>query len=256
MTGSEAPLAEDDARELVAEACRILGILELTHYAFGHVSYRLDDSRMLIKGKGPDEVGLRYTRPEDIVTVNFEADVVSGPAGLRAPSETFIHIWLYRSSPRARSVVHVHPESAALLTMCDKPILPFYGSYGLGAELAVQGVPVYPRSCRVDSHELGAELAECMGEHDVALMRGHGVSVRGDSVEDAVVRTLRLNELTTMTYKAYLLGTPRPIADDDIEKYSRPLAEDRTRGSAGGRSGVLAAYRYHRTLAEDRAQPQ
>lgn len=243
---------EQAAAELVAEACRILGRLELTRFSLGHVSYRLDENTMLIKGKGPDEAGLRYTEAADIIKVDFDAEVVSGRPGLRAPSESFIHIWLYKSKSAARSVVHVHPESAALLTMCDKPIRPFYGSYGLGVEMAIAGVPVYPRSCRIDTDELGAELAESMGDKDYTLMRGHGVSVRGTGVEDAVVRTLTLDELTTMTYKAYLLGEPRVIPDEDIATYSRPLAADRPRGSAGGRAGTLAAYRYYRRLAGEK----
>ncbi|HLU56133.1 MAG TPA: class II aldolase/adducin family protein [Pseudonocardia sp.] len=253
MSGStdETP-TEEAAAELVAEACRILGRLELTHYSFGHVSYRLDERTMLIKGKGPDESGLRYTEVDDIIKVDFDANVVSGRPGLRAPSESFLHIWLYKGKPATRSVVHVHPETAVLLTMCDKPIRPFYGSYGLGVQMAIAGVPVYPRSCRIENDELGAELADFMGDGDHTLLRGHGVAVRGTGVEDAVVRTLQLNELTTMTYKAYLLGEPRVISDEDIAAYSTPLDESRPRGSAGGRSGVLATYRYYRRLAEEK----
>lgn len=243
---------EQDAAALVAEGCRILGKLDLTHFAFGHVSYRLDDTTMLIKGKGPGEAGLRYTGVEDIVKVDFDANLMSGPEGLRAPSESFIHIWLYKMNPDVRSVVHVHPESAVLLTICDKPIRPFYGSYGMGVRMAIEGVPVYPRSVRIENDELGSEFARFMGEKKFALMRGHGVSVGGDSVEDAVVRTLTLNELTSMTYKAYLLGDPKPILPEDIEEYSKPLEETRPRGSAGGRPGMLATYRYYRRLAAER----
>jgi ribulose-5-phosphate 4-epimerase/fuculose-1-phosphate aldolase len=106
--------------ELVAQACRVLGKLELTHGAFGHVSFRRGESEtLLIKGKGPEEVGLRYTRPDDIIEVDFKADMVSGAAGLQPPSESYLHIWLYRLNPEVRSVVHVHPEHAVLLTICD-----------------------------------------------------------------------------------------------------------------------------------------
>src|SRR5258708_32359412 len=67
---SEVRSQKSDVVELVARACRILGKLELTHGALGHVSYRLDNS-MLIKGKGPDEGGLRYTQAEEILGVDF-----------------------------------------------------------------------------------------------------------------------------------------------------------------------------------------
>jgi hypothetical protein len=55
--------------------------------------------------------------------------------------------------------------------------------------------------------------------------------------------------LVTMTYKAYLLGSPRPILQEDIDSYQRPLDPHRRRGSSGGEAGVLAAWRYFCSLA-------
>jgi L-fuculose-phosphate aldolase len=243
---------QTDIVAVVARACRILGKLDLTHAALGHVSYRLGESEtMLIKGKGPAEVGLRYTRPEDIVQVDFNAEMVSGPADLQPPSESFLHIWLYRKNPQVRSVIHVHPEHAVLLTICDKDILPIYGSYGGGVRLAIEGIPTYPRSVRINDNRLGEEFATCMGAKQAALMRGHGVSVVGTSVEDATVRTIELNQLVTMTYKAYLLGTPGRISDEDIQTLMQPVDANRRRGSAGGDAGMLATWRYYRSLADE-----
>jgi ribulose-5-phosphate 4-epimerase/fuculose-1-phosphate aldolase len=170
---------------------------------------------------------------------------VSGSAGLQPPSESYLHIWLYKHNPEVRSVIHVHPEHAVLLTICDKEILPIYGSYGMGARLAVDGVPVYPRSITIHDDQLGEDFATFMGKKKVALMRGHGVSVVGSGVEDATVRALALDELTTMTYKAYLLGTPKPIPDEDLEHYRRPMDAHRARGSAGGETGMRATWRYY-----------
>ena len=99
-----------------------------------------------------------------------------------------------------------------MLTICEKEILPIYGAYGSGARLALNGVPTYQRSITIHDDRLGQEFATFMGSSDVALMRGHGVSVVGSGVEDATVRTMALNELVTMTYKAYLLGAPKPIS--------------------------------------------
>jgi ribulose-5-phosphate 4-epimerase/fuculose-1-phosphate aldolase len=234
---------------LVAEACRILGKLDVTHSSLGHVSRRVGEDAMLIKGKGPDEVGVRYTRPDDIITVDFQGTKLAGPPGLQPPSESFLHIWLYRTNPEFTSVVHMHPEAAVLLTICEKDVFPIYGAFGPGARMAIEGVSTYPRSVRINSEELGKEFAEFMAGKKYALMRGHGVSVGGSSVEDATVRTLVLDELLSMTYKAYLLGDPKPIPDEDIAEWARPDDGPRERGSAGGAAGMLATYRYYRSLA-------
>jgi ribulose-5-phosphate 4-epimerase/fuculose-1-phosphate aldolase len=238
----------DPDPEKVAQACRLLGKLDLTHSSLGHVSQRVGDA-MLIKGKGADEVGVRYTRPGDIITVDFDGNKVAGPDGLQPPSESFLHIWLYKCNPEFTSVVHVHPEPAVLLTICEKEIFPIYGAFGPGARMAIEGVTTYPRSVRINSDELGKDFAEFMAGKKYALMRGHGVSVAGASIEDATVRALVLNELVSMMYKAYLLGDPKPISDEDIAEWSRVDNGPRVRGSVGGAAGTLATYRYYRSLA-------
>jgi ribulose-5-phosphate 4-epimerase/fuculose-1-phosphate aldolase len=239
-----------EAAELIAQACRVLGKLDVTHAALGHVSLRLGDSEsMLIKGKGPGEVGLRYTQPHDIITVDFNGNKLDGADDLQPPSESYLHIWLYKKRPAVRSAIHVHPQPAVLLTICDKPILPIYGAYGPGARLALNEIPVYQRSITIHDDRLGQEFATFMGSSNVALMRGHGVSVVGNGVEDATVRTMALNELVTMNYQAYLLGTPQPISAEDQAEMRRPPDANRPRGSAGGEAGMRAAWRYFCSLA-------
>src|SRR5487761_318501 len=118
---------KDEIVEKIAQSCRIIGQLDITHAALGHVSYRIDDTdTMLIKGKGPGEAGLRYTHERDVITVDFNANKLEGPDDLQPPSESFIHIWMYKMRPDVKSVIHVHPEHAVLLTICEKPILPIY----------------------------------------------------------------------------------------------------------------------------------
>jgi ribulose-5-phosphate 4-epimerase/fuculose-1-phosphate aldolase len=244
-------LNRDEITESIARSCRILGKLDLTHAALGHVSYRASEDTLFIKGKGPDEVGLRYTTPDDIIEVNFAGEKVAGKEGLQPPSESFIHIWLMRKNAGVNSVIHVHPEHAVLLTVCEKEVLPIYAAYGSGARIALDGVETYQRSITISNDTLGEDFADFMGQKKVALMRGHGVTVVGNGIEDATVRSLALNELVTMMYKAYALGVPYPIPEEDVELMNRRAADTgpRKRGSAGGEAGMLAAYRYYRSLA-------
>lgn len=159
-----------------------------------------------------------------------------------------MHIWLYRTNPSVRSVVHVHPEHAVLLTVCQKEVLPIYGAYARGIQLAVEGVPTYPRSVTISDDRLGQEFAQFVGHKKAVLMRGHGVSVVGSGVEDAVVRAVELDQLVTMNYKAYLLGDPQPIPPEDLELFRQPHTANRPRGSAAGDAATLAIWRYYRSL--------
>lgn len=243
-------MGDDALAERVAQACRVLGRLDATHGSFGHVSVRTGDDRMLIKGKGPGEVGLRHTAAADVIEVSLDVEKLEGKDDLRPPSESFLHAWIYRTRPDVTSVIHMHPESALLLTVCGLSLRPIYGAYGLGARLAVEGVPTYPSSLTISDHDRGRDFAGFFADGRACLLRGHGVATVGTSIEDAAVTTMTLKELTDVTYRAHLLGIePTVLPDDEIEEIGRPYAPDRPFGSAGGEAGMLATWRNYQDLA-------
>ncbi len=232
--------------ELVAQACRVLGTLDMTHNALGHVSHRIAGDHLLIKGKGATEVALRYTQPRDIIEIDFAANTVDGPAGLRSPSEAFIHISIYQRFPEVQSVIHCHPKHAIVLSACELEVMPVYGQGRPGALIAVDGVPTYPRSHRITDIDMADAFTDMMGTSKVALMRGHGITVYGSGVHDATVRAMHFNELLTMNYDAYLVGSPKPIPTedyDDLRPQERPL------GTIGGVTAMLGEWRYYCRLA-------
>jgi len=218
-------------RELVAQSCRILGKLNLTKEPSGHVSARVPgEERILIKARGPEESGLRFVSARDIITVDFNGAKVAGDDGLESPQEVFIHTWLYKSRPDVQSVVHVHPLTVVLFTICDKPILPLYGAYDpSGLRLIVDGLATYPRSITVSNDTLGEEFARAMGDKQACLMRGHGITSAGPGVEEATLAAIKLNDAAMINYQAALLGTPRPIEREDVEILT---GSARRRGSA------------------------
>ena len=57
-----------ELRDAVARACRIP---QLARDVLGHVSVRIGDGRMLIRGRGPGEHGLLFTTIDDIRLVDF-----------------------------------------------------------------------------------------------------------------------------------------------------------------------------------------
>ena len=82
-----------------------------------------------------------------------------------------------------------------------------------------------------------------MGEKRVCLMRGHGITTAGATVEEATVTAIKINELAEMTYRAHLLGDPRPISDDDIAVF-----RERRKNRAGPSPHLDATWRYYAKL--------
>jgi L-fuculose-phosphate aldolase len=200
----------------VALVCRVLGGLGLTREPAGHVSVRLDGGRVAIKSRGEGEAGLRYTTESDIVTVDFDGNVVDG-SGLRPPQELPIHLQILRARPDVMSVVHVHPTASVLATIAGIPIAPVVGAYDPYAiRLLAKGLPTFERSVLVNTPELGDELAAALGDASVCLMRGHGLTAVGATLEEAGLNAIKIDELIDLNLEGVMLGTARPISDDDL----------------------------------------
>jgi L-fuculose-phosphate aldolase len=246
---------ERSAREIVAKSCRILGGLELTKAATGHVSHRVGD-RIFIRARGGDEIGVRYTSADEVIVVDLNGKKVEGPEGLAAPQEVFIHTWLYKTRPEVKSVIHIHPPTVVLFTICEKPLQPIYGAYDPSSvSLLLDGIPTYGRAITIRNDDLGKDFAEAMGNKSVCLMRGHGITTAGATVEEATVTAIRMNEIAEMNYRAYLLGNPRPISEEDQAVFRKSSSQSR---ETGLNTHMNSTWRYYADLTgnSDRLAPR
>lgn len=205
-------------RELLARACRVMGKLDITKCTFGHISQRLPgQDLLLIRARGPGESGIRFTAADDIILVDFDGRKVEGRADLDVPKEVFIHTCLYKARLDVGAVLHAHPATVMLFTVCDKPLLPLFGAYDPAClRLVLKELSSYPSSILISDETRGKSLAEAIRSSKACLMRGHGITTCGASVEEATLTAIRLNELADINYRAYLLGDPQPISQDDM----------------------------------------
>jgi ribulose-5-phosphate 4-epimerase/fuculose-1-phosphate aldolase len=242
-------LADENAlKELLAVSCRILGKLNMTKEPSGHVSARAPGGdNVFIKARGRGESGLRFVTARDFIPVDLNGKKLEGPADLDVPQEVYIHTAIYRARPEIQSVIHVHPLTVVLFTICDVPLLPLTGAYDPSAlRLITEGVPTYPRSILISNEGLGKDLAGVLGSQRACLMRGHGITAAGSSVQDATLTAIKLNEIAEVNYRARLLGDPRPISDEDIKSFM-PTHE---RMKASG-AYVESAWRYYCNLLDE-----
>jgi ribulose-5-phosphate 4-epimerase/fuculose-1-phosphate aldolase len=243
-----------DLRARVAQSCRVLGRLDLTNAATGHVSARVPGKdRVLIRARGPDETGVRYTTAEEIVETDFDGKLVDrSRPGLAVPNEIFIHTEIYKSRPEINAVVHVHPPMVVLFTICDTQLLPLYGAFDPpSAVMAIEGIPTYHRSITITTPALGQDLVKAMGGATTCLMRGHGITAAGASIETASLAAIQLNELAEMNYRAHLLGNASPISAEDQAVF-RNRAAPRPGATAGdGRQKyIMSSWRYYCALTD------
>jgi ribulose-5-phosphate 4-epimerase/fuculose-1-phosphate aldolase len=207
----------EELREQVATACRVLADEGLVESVLGHVSARVGD-RMLLRCRGPREHGLRFTTSEDIRLVDLDGGNAELDGGWSLPKELPIHGEVLRARPEVGAVVHAHPPAVLLCGIADLPLRPVFGSYNIPAmRMALGGVPVYPRSVLIRRPELAAEMLTAMGERPVCVLRGHGITVTGETVPRAVVRALNLNALAKVTLELARLGrVPPEVPPEDV----------------------------------------
>jgi ribulose-5-phosphate 4-epimerase/fuculose-1-phosphate aldolase len=223
VEGRRSVMAEAFAelREKVALSCRILAMEGLVEGILGHVSARVPQSdEMLIRCRGVEEQGVRFTTGTAIRRVNFDGRGSDLGDRYEAPKEYPIHGEIYKACPEVNCVIHAHPPAALICGIAELELRPIFGAFNIPAmRMALDGIPVFPRSLLVTRSELAAELIEAMGDKPVCLMKGHGITVTGATVEEATVRALNFNILAQVTLQVALVGrraadiSPQDIAE-------------------------------------------
>ena len=193
---------------IASRVCVEHGVID----AYGHVSARNPEN--------PNTYFISRDLAPEFITENdiLEMDMDSNPIDKNSPksyNERFIHSEIYKARPDVMSIVHNHSHSVVPFscTTCElKPIFHMSAFIGLGVpnwdiREAQMGTDMLVRNSF-----LGKSLADKLGQHPAALMRGHGSVVVGEKIQVAVGRTIYLDQNAKMQYQAMMMsGTPMEI---------------------------------------------
>jgi ribulose-5-phosphate 4-epimerase/fuculose-1-phosphate aldolase len=207
-----------ELRRRIAVGCRILAHAGLCEDILGHVSGRLDDDTILVRSRGPHERGVLFTAAEDVRPFSLTRRAIDEGSLHAPPNELPIHVACYRADPAIGAVVHAHPPAVVAADLAGIPLVPMIGAYHIpAAGLAAAGIAVYPRGVLINTDELGREMVEAMDGRPVCVLRGHGLTTTGTSVEQAVARALAVDSLARMACHVAQLGaTPVALPTADL----------------------------------------
>jgi ribulose-5-phosphate 4-epimerase/fuculose-1-phosphate aldolase len=172
----------------------------------GHVSVRHPSKSgafLLSCNRAPGLVCRR-----DITTYDFDGNTLSNQTE-RPYLERFIHGEIYRARPEIMAVVHSHSISVipfAITRNMLKPVFHMSGFLGEGSahfEIREAGGNT---DMLIRSSYLGAALAKSLGKCSCVLMRGHGSTVVGTSLEQAVYRAIYTEINAKLQLSAMNLG--------------------------------------------------
>jgi ribulose-5-phosphate 4-epimerase/fuculose-1-phosphate aldolase len=199
--------------DLVA-ASRILAQHEVLD-AYGHVSARSD--------RNPARFIMSRSLAPALVTaadlMELDADSEPLPGDKRKGFlERYIHGEIYRARPEVMAVVHSHSPSVIPFGVTKTKLRPIYH---MGSFLW-SGTPVFDiRKVREENdllirdNPLGKALATTLSSHTCVLMRGHGMTVIGDSVPEAVFRSIYTEMNARLQLQATQLEGPIEFLSDE-----------------------------------------
>lgn len=209
------PSLEQSIHDVVV-ANRILareGVLD----AYGHISVRHPlhaDRYLLSRSRSPELV-----EAGDILEFMLDGT----PLGDHPPApyvERFIHGAVYEARPDIHSVIHSHALEVMPFTLGNIPLRPvIHVASDMGAEVPVWDIrdQFGDTTLLVSNVAQGRDMAKCLGANKAVLMRGHGFTVTGHTVVDAVKTGVYLPQNARVLKEALLMGGgAKPLSPGEI----------------------------------------
>ena len=203
-----------DLRTLIATAARALAVAGLFDM-HGHISVR-DGDTVYINDRASSRIS---ARPDQVAAVRLSDGRTIGER--EPPSETPLHLAIYKARRDAGSVAHFHPRAATAFAVAGRPLI-VASNAGAWFE---RTIPVFDDPELVRTDALGQALARDLGSARAALLRGHGAVVLGEDIPDCVTAALFLEESAERLRVAASLGEPREFTADEILRVRAGLAQ-------------------------------
>lgn len=199
--------------------------------AFGHASIRHPDNPdryVMARSRSPGVITI-----EDLMEYTLDGDPID-QRGRAMYAERHIHGGVYETRPDAMAVIHNHSHAVIPFGVTGVPLRPvLHMGAAAGADLPVWDIRdrFGDTTLLVTNMEQGRDLARCLGDRRVALMRGHGCVVAAHNIKEAVMIAVYLETNARLQLQSLQLGEPRYLSDGEValgmKQFVAELAIDR-----------------------------
>ncbi|WP_413810776.1 class II aldolase/adducin family protein [Streptomyces sp. OE57] len=208
-------------------ASRALAAAGLTDMVWGHAAIRDPDSDgvwMKAAGWGFEEID-----EGRVLLVGRDGEVLHGEG--KRHIEYPIHTEIMARRPDVGCVVHTHAPALSAFASLDVPLRPISHDGVLFCE------PQVPRftgtGALIATPELGAALAETLGDGTACLMPQHGAVTAGPDAAAAVMYAVLLERACRTQLMAMAAGGPKVWSDDEEAVFKRDQVWNPTQRDAG-----------------------
>lgn len=196
---------DKDIRFRIAAARRMLYRLGCDSNVGGHVSARADSGDGSFWATGFDYFD--QTTPDRVARLNLDLEVVEGELSF-SPALNF-HARIYQLRPDVNAVVHLHSHYVSVLSSVEGKTV---GMYNVGAVLFHEEQATYFD----DGHKAHVSVADALGDGRVVIMKNHGAIVASDSLENATIEAVMLEQCARYTLECEAIGGTEIALDEVI----------------------------------------
>ena len=200
-----------------------LNALSLVVYTFGNVS-AVDRANRVFAIK-PSGVPYGILKPEDIVIVDFDNNIVEG--SMRPSSDTKTHAYLYKNWDDIGGIAHTHATYSVAWAQAQRDI-PIFGT--THADHLTVDIPCAPPMGDEliqgnYEHNTGIQIIECFQqknlshqEVEMVLIGNHGPFAWGKDADKAVYNSKVLEVIAEMAYITLQINPNAPRLKDSLIK--------------------------------------
>ncbi|KAF2493397.1 arad-like aldolase/epimerase [Lophium mytilinum] len=200
---------------------------------YGHISIRHPDQPSVYIMAGYLAPAVVST-PEDLIEYHIADGAPVDPNAKKGYSERFIHGEVFKRFPGVNCVIHSHSEAVIPFMVAGVPLKPAFHMAGfLGSSVPTFDItPLYTstsqRDMLVNSVPLGAALAShfasptspadsALPDNLVVLMRHHGFTTCGQSIQDAVFRAIYAHKNAAILSNAATLRAAHGLGSGGLD---------------------------------------
>lgn len=164
----------------------------------GNLSYRVDDSEIIITPTGKSKTNLNL---DDFATIDIENHIVSG----NPSSERLMHLAVYKHCPKAKCVIHAHPPTAIAWTIAYPNLTELPNNCMSELIIAAGRIPIAPYALP-GSAEMGTSILPFLPKHRILILARHGAICWGETIQEAANAMERLEHTAEILMRAKQLG--------------------------------------------------
>jgi ribulose-5-phosphate 4-epimerase/fuculose-1-phosphate aldolase len=211
--------SEETARDTLAAVHRIAAFDGMSEGTWNHISYMVDDQRMLIT---PADTHWSLIDPDSLILAEDDED--ARRLGLQFYIGYRIHYPVHQARPEARCAVHLHTPYATALSLLEDEVflaasqtsVEFYGRVAYTDEFDLLG----------GGEQQGPRIAAAIGDKDILIMRGHGILVVAETIERAYLDAYLLELACRTQLLAMSTGQPLRVFTDEEARRLQPHTVD------------------------------